>query len=297
MQLTGEWIVPKTHGENYYNKPPLYNWVLLGVAKMLGGFSELSVRLPGLLSFLLLAVGIFYVAKKYLNKKVAILATLGFLANPEMLFYGTLVSGEIDLFFSLLIFWQVVVLFHCLEKGRDLKAFAISYLLAGVGMLTKGLPALAFQGLTIVAWLLVSKRPEKLFSWQHIVGGLVFFVPTVLYAYAYVQKEPLTPFLINLFMESAQQTPVEKTTGQTVGTFLRFPGQLLVMFMPFSLLLIPLAIRVKKVKAVLRNYRWLLFCQVFIIANIWLYWISPGNESRYLYPFYPFVCYGTGQTE
>ena len=29
MQQSGELITPTIHGEYYYNKPPLYNWILL----------------------------------------------------------------------------------------------------------------------------------------------------------------------------------------------------------------------------------------------------------------------------
>jgi 4-amino-4-deoxy-L-arabinose transferase-like glycosyltransferase len=31
MDITGEYVVPKINGWNYYNKPPLFNWVLAGL--------------------------------------------------------------------------------------------------------------------------------------------------------------------------------------------------------------------------------------------------------------------------
>ena len=36
MELTGNWWVPKINGEYYYNKPPVYNWLLIGLYKVFG---------------------------------------------------------------------------------------------------------------------------------------------------------------------------------------------------------------------------------------------------------------------
>ena len=93
MEMSGEYIVPTIHGENYYNKPPFYNWVLIGSAKLMGGFSEWSMRMPGLISFILLALCVYKATKKYINKDAAMLAGLGFLANPDILFYASNVAG------------------------------------------------------------------------------------------------------------------------------------------------------------------------------------------------------------
>lgn len=289
MEMSGEYIVPTIHGENYYNKPPLYNWVLIGFAKIMGGFSEWSVRLPGLISFVLLVLCVYKVTKKYVNKEVAVLAGFGFLANPDVLFYASNVAGEIDLFFSLIVFLQVFTFFHYLEKGEPLKAFVFSYLLAAIGLLTKGLPALAFQGLTILGWLLSTGQWKKLFSWQHILGGLAFLIPVGSYMYGYSQKDDLAPFLINLFMESSQRTPIEQSIGKTVSGLIQFPLNLLILLVPFSFLLIPLTRKISAIKSVLKANRFLLFSLLFIAFNIWIYWISAGMKKRYLYPFFPFI--------
>jgi len=40
MKLSGNYITPTLHGEFYYNKPPLFNWILLGYFKLLGQINE-----------------------------------------------------------------------------------------------------------------------------------------------------------------------------------------------------------------------------------------------------------------
>ena len=42
--------VPTLIGEYYYNKPPLYNWLLIAFSKLFDGFNEFGLRLPTVLS-------------------------------------------------------------------------------------------------------------------------------------------------------------------------------------------------------------------------------------------------------
>ncbi|MEJ2283744.1 MAG: glycosyltransferase family 39 protein, partial [Desulfobacterales bacterium] len=48
MVLSGDWVTPQYNGENFYDKPPLYNW-LAAIAFTLLGFTELAARLPAAL--------------------------------------------------------------------------------------------------------------------------------------------------------------------------------------------------------------------------------------------------------
>jgi 4-amino-4-deoxy-L-arabinose transferase-like glycosyltransferase len=289
MELSGEYIVPKIHGENYYNKPPLFNWLIVGASKVTGSMDETAVRLPSLIAFVLLAFLIFYFGKKYISEQVGWIAALAWLANPDILFFSSTISGEIDLFFSLLVVAQAFVLFHFLEKEKHFQAFVLSYAIASVGILTKGLPALVFQAFTILAWVLINKKWKWLFSWQHISGVIVFLIPLVAYFYAYNQRTPVLPFLVNLFMESSQRTAVEMDAMRTAKSFVQFPFLILGMLLPFSLVLFFLFKKFKSLGREIQSNRLLYFCLVFVVANLWIYWISPGVEKRYLYPFFPFI--------
>src|SRR3954451_16165399 len=52
MMLGKEWIVPKIHGWNYYNKPPFFNWIMALFFKISGSFSEPRVMMPYFFYFL-----------------------------------------------------------------------------------------------------------------------------------------------------------------------------------------------------------------------------------------------------
>jgi len=51
MKLSGNYITPTLHGAFYYNKPPLYNWILLLYFNLLGQINEFTVRIPTIAEF------------------------------------------------------------------------------------------------------------------------------------------------------------------------------------------------------------------------------------------------------
>jgi 4-amino-4-deoxy-L-arabinose transferase-like glycosyltransferase len=50
MKLSDNYIVPTLNGEFYFNKPPLYNWMILGMSNLFGYFGEWPTRLTTILS-------------------------------------------------------------------------------------------------------------------------------------------------------------------------------------------------------------------------------------------------------
>ena len=52
MLLTGDWLSPRIYGEFWYDKPPLYYWLVATAFRFLGA-NEFAARLPSAL----LAVG------------------------------------------------------------------------------------------------------------------------------------------------------------------------------------------------------------------------------------------------
>jgi len=53
MRHSGNFISPTTLGWKYYNKPPLYNWIISACMFLTGSENEISVRLPSLVTILL----------------------------------------------------------------------------------------------------------------------------------------------------------------------------------------------------------------------------------------------------
>lgn len=287
MCLTNEWIVPKIHGAYYYNKPPLFNWVMAGVFQLSGSFSEPWVRLPSLLALVLTSFFVYKIVTLYSNKQTGLLAAVLLLSAADILFYGSVDAGEIDLFFMLLVTLQAFCIFYFSEKQQWLSMFLLSYLLTAAGLLTKFLPAIVFQALTLLIWLIYSKKWKRLFSWQHIAGIVLCFAVVGIYFYAYAQQGNIQGFLINLINESTQQSGLESNAKAIFLNVLHAPIQLFYIMLPATAFFFYLLN--KQVRHSVWKNRLFIFCLLFFLVNIPVYIFTKRTPNRYLYPFFPFV--------
>ena len=80
MKQSGNLITPTINGEYYFNKPPLYNWILLGFFNLFNQYSELVLRLPALISLLLFGWIIYDTTRRQMGSRV------GFISEIELLF-------------------------------------------------------------------------------------------------------------------------------------------------------------------------------------------------------------------
>ena len=286
MVLADNFALPTIHGEPYYNKPPLFNWLMAGAYQVTGSFSEWVVRLPALLSLLLMVCINFLIVRSELGQKTAFWSSVFLFTSGEIMFYGSVNSGEIDLFYSMVVFLQAVVIFrfHRLHKLEAL--FILSYFLTAVGFLTKGLPSLAFQALTLLAVFLYHRQWKLLFHPIHFAGIALFTALVGGYFYWYSFYADPFPYLANLIHEASHKTAAENTWLDTAAHLLKFPAETLKILLPWALLIIPLW--KSQWKKEIKNHPWLTFSILFIVANLWLYWISSGTKNRYLYMFMPF---------
>ena len=288
MSVRGNLIVPTTNGNAYLNKPPGFNWVLLACMRLFGSTGTWVLRVPTVASMLLWGLLSWRVVRRHLGPAAALTATGFLLTFPTLLFYGSL-YGEGDVFYSLLVTLHALAIFTFGQRGQPLAMFAASYALAAVGFLTKAMPSLAVQALTLPVWLVVIRRWRWLFSWQHLVGLGVFGLCVGGYFLAYSAYEPPGAYLAKLLYDSTERTAaVEKHgLGELALQLLQFPLQLLWLGAPWVLFLPGLLGRAGRER--IRSTPFLRFCVVFVAANVAPYWISPGNRPRYMFMFLPFL--------
>lgn len=287
MLESGEYVVPHMSGHTYYNKPPLFNWAVAGSLAIFGGTEAWMVRLPSLVAFWLIGLLTFLACDRWLDRRSAVWAALFYLTGGELLFYGTVMTGELDLFYSLIVFLQALAIFAFMQRRAWAALFVASYALAGVGFLTKGLPSVAFQGLTIVASLIAFGHTRRLFDPRHALGLATFGVIVGGYFWLYAQQEPVRPFLVSLFQEASQRTGLESKFGELVEGTINFPVVVLKLLLPWSLLIAWLFR--KDAWPRLWANPWTKFCLVFCAVNMPLYWFSGELRNRYIYAFFPFV--------
>ncbi|MCB0640781.1 MAG: glycosyltransferase family 39 protein, partial [Phaeodactylibacter sp.] len=286
MLFSRSFVVPQLNGWTYYNKPPLFNWVLILFFQLFQRFDEWVVRLPSLLSCFAIAGGQFWMMRRYYDRRTALLGAFFFLFGAEILLYATPFSGEIDLFFSLLICLQVWSIYYFFEKKQYWALFLLSYLFTALGVLTKGLPALPFQAFTLLALFVWKGRWKMLFGIQHISGILLLALIVGTYLWAFNQEAAVWLFIVRQYKEAAQRTGLENQWFSVLLGAGLVPLELLKLLLPGSLF--GLFLLSKRVRQAVFSSDFARFSLLFILVNFPLYWFSGDFKPRYVYMFFPF---------
>jgi 4-amino-4-deoxy-L-arabinose transferase-like glycosyltransferase len=292
MLFRDNWIVPTEFGEYYYKKPPLYNWVIIAGFKIFGNYSELAVRFLSIISFIGTGLLVFCFGQKYVSRTYGILAGLLTLCMVDILYYFSTTAGEIDLFYSLVTLASFFTIYYFYQKQQYYGLFIVTYLLGAIGTLTKGLPSVVFLGISLGIFFLYKGEFGKLFSLQHFAGLAVFLLIVGGYFLVYSQYNSLEGFYArdeSLWSQASERTVLENGFTKFIKHFFSFPLITLKNIAPASLVLIFLS---KDVGRRFRENSFITFCLLILLANIVVYWISPGTRSRYLYMLYPLAVMG-----
>lgn len=288
MIYSGNYITPTINGEFYYNKPPLFNWIQILFVKITGSTSEFTFRLPVVISLMFFAFTIYQTQKKEGGRKTAFYSALAFLTCGRILFYDSF-RGLIDISFSWVIYLMFWSIYDFGRKREFLNLFIISYLLAAMGFMMKGLPALVFLGISLMVYFIYTKEFRKLFSFSHLAGFGIFLFIVGSYILAYQQYNSLSVYLETLWSESSKRTFIDNTLWSSIKHLFLFPLDFIYHFLPWTLL-IPVFFLKDSMKKIRKN-DFAIFSALMFISNIVIYWVSPAIYPRYLFMFLPLIFY------
>lgn len=290
MKLSGNYITPTLHGAFYYNKPPLFNWILGLFFAASGKFDEFTARFPTVLALLGYTVGIFLVFKKRYSWQIGFYAAFTAITCGRILFWDSMLA-LIDILFSGVVFALFMVVYHFFSKQRWASLFFWVYVLAAFGFLLKGLPALVFTGITLLVYFSYRGEFRRLISGAHVFGIAVFAALVGSYYLLYSQYNGLDTVFQTLVSESSKRTVTAYGIGATVRHFFTFPFEMVYHFFPWSLWVLYFADR-KAIQRI-RGDQFTEFLFLAFLANVLIYWLSPGIFPRYLLMFIPLV-FGVG---
>ncbi|MBK8967816.1 MAG: glycosyltransferase family 39 protein [Lewinellaceae bacterium] len=284
MKMSGNYIATTMHGAPYINKPPLFNWILLVSFKLFGYFGEFPARVVTVFFLMVYGFAVYRFTRKEFGNVFAFLCAMMTILSGRFLIYDSML-GLIDTTFSVVIYTLFMSIYYFGSRGQWQRLFLVSYGLMTVGFLLKGLPAIVFQGLSLLAGLWFFGQLKRLFSWQHVGAGLLSLAVLGGYLAIYAHYRPLDILLPNLLNESVKRTGVVFGWWNTVVHFFKFPFESVYHFLPFSLLV--LAWFDRRFWQRLRANRFAYFNFVILAANLPIYWSSVQVYARYLLMFIP----------
>lgn len=280
MLKSHNFLQPTVLGVPYFKKPPLHEWITSFFSLLLGGVSELSLRLPSVFSVVLTSVLIFLGGKRFFGVKGALFGSLIYPTFYIVLIgYGS--KCEPDTLFSLLISMAVFGWLSLFDRGREFFAWVLGYFFTSLALLTKGLPAFQFFYFFVFSYLFVRRELKKLLTVNHLTGLYFGLLPFIAWLFAVKTDQAVK----TLFSEVLSRAPVSVPLSKTIKNYISYPFRFLTATFPWSFILI---------YYLYKRRRWELppnpVLKAFLLSfalDFLLYWVFPGSRLRYLIPALP----------
>jgi 4-amino-4-deoxy-L-arabinose transferase-like glycosyltransferase len=283
MLRSGDYFHPYLFDEEYYDKPLVPYWMILGFARLLGGLSETAMRLPGILAGLIAIACTWRIGLRRYGPAAGL--TAGWLlATCGIFVYWSRLAGS-----DLLNLAAVIGAVCCYTERRDRPGFvthALFFAILAVGAQMKGLIAPVLAVLAILPDLFQEGRWRR-----HLrLSLLPALIPAALLY--------LTPFLLS----NATAGPNYQSSGLAMAfkeNILRFfrpfdhqaPLYVYVEYLPlyalpWTFFLPPLLWRIRRWKELGPDSRWPLLASLLILGFLTL---SGSRRNYYVLPILPFV--------
>jgi len=286
MMIKGNYIVPSINGEFYFSKPPLYNWIIIVSNILFGGPGELSSRFPTIIFTLLFTYIVIYFHKDiYRIKYHNILVGLMLLTCGRIMFWDSFLA-LIDIFYSMLTYLMFVLVYKYGVKGKNYSFFLSAYGITAIGFLLKGYPSILFLMMTFVAYFFIYKNEwKRLLTMAHFLGILLFLTIVGSYFLAYDFYANAENTVGPLLDQATRRTILKYDFLEVVSHFFTYPFENVYHFLPWSLMIV-LCFR-KDFFAIIKEHSFVFYSFICLLANIWVYWLSPEVYPRYIIMLIP----------
>lgn len=263
-------------------KTPLFNWLIIGVAQVIGWqHLEIATRIVSVSASLASAAVVFFMARRLFPEQLHTpwLGAIIYLTMGEVSFwYGWL--GYADATFGFFIFAAICCLWIAIEDER-IKWLLLSLSFISLAFLTKNISCYVIY---ISAGLILLWRHQ---SWHLLIRPL-FIIPVVTsFSLPWIYQHLI------LDIDSSGNTSV--AVGDALRNFLgyglmsyiyhwlTYPLLFLLRAFPVTLLLIWFYVKERQRYHLDRNLRTLLY---ILLLSLLPFWLSATGTPRYLVPFY-----------
>ncbi len=282
MLATGDYLAPQFNFQPRTQKPPLTYWVVLASYKVFG-VSEFAVRLPSAFAAAGTILFSYGTARMLFNPRAALMAALVTAATPRIFILARRLPIDILLLFFLT--GTLYFLVRSVQKNRT-GAWALAYLFAGLGFLTKGPIAVVIPAGAYLVWAFWGRRRHGpgVRSWM----GLAILLAVVLPWYVWVYHAHGWTYIAPFFLRDNLGRFASQSLGPARGP-LYYVTVYLADFFPWSLMALVavwLLISIRKSEQPMKSLSWglpLAWCGLVFL----LFSLSKNKQEYYIAPMYP----------
>lgn len=279
MLAAGDLLSPKIYGYYWFDKPPMYYWLVAGSYKLFG-INDFAARFPSALLGIVLIFTGYYFANKFFNEKVAMYSALILLTSVEFFYLSKAAVTDITLTLFL-----SVALFLFMQKK-----YYLFYIFAGLATLTKGPIGIIFPGFIILLYLLITRNFTEIKQMKIPTGFILFsIVAFPWYFYMYLTHGSIFIETFLGFHNITRFTSPEHPSG--VLWYYYIPV-LLIGFFPWSTIMVQALY--KSLTKAKEKYNELLFLNIWVFFIFIFFSISQTKLVSYILPLFPPLAIITG---
>jgi len=163
MFAFNEFVSPRIYGEYWYDKPPMYYWLVAASYKIFG-MNEFAARFPSAILAVACTLVVYLFGRRLFNERAGMIGALVLTTSIEFFYLGKAAVTDM----TLLLFLTISLLSFIEKK------YYLAYIFAGLATLTKGPIGLLFPGAIVFSHILVT-RNWSLIKTMKIPSGLVLY--------------------------------------------------------------------------------------------------------------------------
>ena len=273
MLQTGDFLSPRIFGDYWYDKPPMYYWLVAAAFKVFG-YGEFAARFPAALMGALTAFMLYFSVTKLFNERAGFWSSL-ILTSCIQFFY----LSKAAVTDTSLLFFMTGALLSFLHKK-----YWLMYVCMGFATLVKGPIGIVFPGIIIFLYLLFMGQLKEIFR-MHVLRGLLVYLlvagPWYYLMYTVHGMEFINTFLG--FHNVTRFTTPEHASRVTFWYY--FPVVILGLF-PWTGLLIQ-SVKASISDSRIDDMRLLIFMHVWWVFVFIFFTICKTKLVSYILPMFP----------
>ena len=273
MLQTGDFLSPRIFGNFWYDKPPMYYW-LVAIAQFIFGDGEFAARFPAAIMACATSVMVYIAGTKLFNERAGFWSAM-ILTSCVQFFY----LGKAAVTDTTLLFFMTGALFSFIHKR-----YWLMYICMALATVTKGPIGIVFPGAIIFLYLLFMGQLKEILRMHVIRGLLLYFVLATPWYYAMYTVHGME--FINTFLGFHNLTRFTTAEHANRVTFWYYFPVIILGLFPWTGMLLQ-SIKASIQDSRIDDMRNLIFLHVWWIFVLLFFTICKTKLVSYILPMFP----------
>ncbi|MBP2630754.1 MAG: arnT 1 [Firmicutes bacterium] len=275
MLANNDFISPRIYGDFWYDKPPMYYWLVAGMMKLFGQ-REMAARLPSAIFGIITVLAIYFIGKSLVSKRAALFGALILATSFEFFYLGKAAVTDV----TLTCFFSMALLAYQKES------YSLMYAFMGLAVLTKGPIGVVLPSFIILLHLVFTGQVKKVLHLK--IGRGLAIVLLISAPWYFVMYQLHGMDFINTFLGFHNITRFLSPEHPSGTNWYYYIPVLIIGFFPWSMYLMQ-AVKTGIENRSSKEGNTLLLLLCWAMSVLVFFSISQTKLISYILPMYPAI--------